>query len=62
MMIVVATWSARQSEREVNLKARQLQLTLEHMSQGIMMVAHDLEHSDHEPQCAPNCSICLMTS
>jgi diguanylate cyclase (GGDEF)-like protein len=42
LMIAIVTWLARASEREVKLKARQLQLTLEHMSQGIMLVTQDL--------------------
>lgn len=42
LMIVVVTWLARASDREVKLKARQLQLTLDHMSQGIMLVTREL--------------------
>ena len=42
LMIAIVTWLARKSEQEVKLKARQLQLTLEHMSQGIMLVTREL--------------------
>lgn len=41
LMIAATTWQARKSEQEVQWKSRQLQLTLEHMSQGIMMVTKD---------------------
>ena len=43
LMIVTVTWLARKSQQEVKLKARQLQLTLEHMSQGIMLVTRDMK-------------------
>ncbi len=42
LMIGAATWLARKSELEVQHNARALQLTLEHMGQGIMMVMADL--------------------
>ncbi len=42
LMIAVVTWQARRSELAVKRNSRQLQLTLDHMSQGIMMVMDDL--------------------
>ena len=42
LMIGAATWLARKAELEVQRNARALQLTLEHMGQGIMMVMPDL--------------------
>jgi diguanylate cyclase (GGDEF)-like protein len=42
LAIGAATLQVRKAEQQMRLKARQLQLTLEHMSQGIMMVTSDL--------------------
>ena len=52
IMIGAATWLARRAESEVELKAMQLQLTLEHMSQGIMMVAKDASIPIMNRKCA----------
>ena len=51
-LIASATWHARKSEQDVKLKARQLHLTLEHMSQGIMMVKKDLSIPIMNRKCA----------
>jgi diguanylate cyclase (GGDEF)-like protein len=52
LMIAVVTMQARKAERQVKLKARQLQVTLEHMSQGIMMVTKDLSIPIMNRKCA----------
>ncbi len=52
LMVAAATWQARKAESQVKLKARQLTLTLEHMSQGIIMVTSDLSIPIMNGKCA----------
>jgi diguanylate cyclase (GGDEF)-like protein len=52
LLIGIATWLARLSEQEMKLKTRQLKLTLEHMSQGIMMVTRDFQIPIMNRKCA----------
>ncbi len=42
VMIGMSTWHTRDSDRQLKHKALQLELTLEHMTQGIAMVTKDL--------------------
>ena len=42
VLTLIVTWSAHVSERNARKTAKQLKLTLEHMTQGIMMVTKDL--------------------
>ena len=42
-MIGVSTWQTRDSARQLKRKAMELELTLEHMTQGIAMVTKDLQ-------------------
>ena len=51
MMIGVSTWHTLEANRQLQRKALVLKLTLEHMTQGIMMVTEDLEIPVINRQC-----------
>ena len=51
IMIGVSTWHTRESDHQLKRKAIELELTLEHMTQGIAMVTKDLQIPVMNRQC-----------
>ncbi len=51
IMIGVSTWHTRVSDHQLKRKAIELELTLEHMTQGIAMVTKDLQIPVMNRQC-----------